>query len=476
MICHRFRFAGACLLLLLTTAAFSQKKIATRDLRDDLSFLQEALYRGHPGTFLFNSRDSLDVFFKQMRDRLKGDSVPIEQAQVAIRIAVARIHDGHTSVETPFFNDKTQVLPLTTDVVGEHVYIHGNYSTDSTITAGQELLAVNDEPAAVVVRIGHLLSTGDGFNKTFSSAIAPYLFARYYTLLFGLHPVNRVRVVGSDGKPGEHRIASLSRAKMLALILAKRPSKNKKQPVFKFKTMELWRDTLHADLAVLKLGGFPNGHFKRFYRRAFKWVADNRISNLVVDLRDNAGGNIYSMDYLVSQIVDQPFGYQYEQKKKLRMGRYFNLKAKINKGLSWMRYNISFRFGHRTEGGLRVHTIRFDPSRRNNFNGKVWVFTNGWSFSSASMCASFLKNKAGARVIGVETGGSETGNCGGTFPHLVLPNTRFKIRFPLYHLRYDVGKPDIGHGVQPDYPIVRQASDFLGNRDLEMERLYELLK
>jgi hypothetical protein len=91
------------------------------------------------------------------------------------------------------------------------------------------------------------------------------------------------------------------------------------------------------------------------------------------------------------------------------------------------------------------------------------------------MATSFLKNRGNAIVIGTETGGNEAGNCGGGYPKLTLPKSGFKIRFPLYHLRYDIGKKDIGRGVQPDYPTPYSIEAILSGSDLEMEQVYRLM-
>lgn len=471
----RLRLIIPVMLLLSTLSA--QQKIASTDLKEDLNFLQEALYRGHPGTFLFTTKDSLDLFFNQLRAQLKVDSIPYEQAQVTIRLAVARIRDGHTSVQTAFYDDSTRVLPFTIQVLGERVYILRNYSGDTTLHKGDELRSINDDPVAGVVRIGKLLASGDGFNRSYAAAVASVYFARYQTLLFGVRPINKILALNPSGKSSEHFIAVKTRAEMLKL-LQKRSTKPlpDQKPVLRYKDMALRRDSTRSDLAVLQMGSFPNGHYKKFYRRMFKWLDDKHIQNLAIDLRYNTGGNIYNMDFLVSKIVDQPFGYQYERNRHASMGHYFNWKAKLLKSLAWMKYNFTLGFRHKRNGPLNIRSCAIKPRHRDNFNGKVFVLTNGWSFSSASMCASFLKNKAAAVTIGTETGGNEAGNCGGSYPKLILPNTKFKIRFPLYHLRYDIGKPDVGRGVLPDYPTPYRIGDVLEARDLEMEKVYELLK
>jgi C-terminal processing protease CtpA/Prc len=246
-----------------------------------------------------------------------------------------------------------------------------------------------------------------------------------------------------------------------------------RQPIMRYRTMALWQDSLHADMAILHMSAFPNGRFSRFYRRAFRWIAEHGIRHLVVDLRNNTGGNIFNMDDLVARIADQPFSYQYEQRDGIHMAQYFKFRAKLNYWMASLKYRYSLRLKHRHSGDAHVAIRTVQTHRKHNFDGKVWVLTNGVSFSSASMCASFLKNKAGATVVGIETGGGEVGNCGGSYPKLELPHSRFKVRFPLYHLRYDVGKPDIGRGVMPDIPVTYQVKDLLESKDKDMEAVYE---
>jgi hypothetical protein len=450
------------------------QKMATADLRTDLSFLQKVVYQGHQGVFLFNTRDSLDRFFDDLRSHLRGDSVPIEQAMVSILLATARIRDGHTSVETPFFTNKTTVLPFTTTVIGDQVFIIGNYSGDTTLHRGTALKTINNIPVETVIRLGRLLHSGDGFNTSFTQSIASVYFARHYSLLFGTRPMNTVTTVQTDGKITEHRVPGISRADLIKLLSVKGKRPPADRPVLKYRDMVLRRDTAFKDMAILQLGSFPNGHFKRFYRRAFRWLDAQSIRTLVLDLRYNTGGNVHNMGSLCAQILDQDLRYQYERQRHTHIARYFNIRGKINFALLWLKYNLTFGLKPARDGNTQVRKWRVRPHKKHNFNGQLMILTNGWSFSSASMATSFLKNRGNAIVIGTETGGNEAGNCGGGYPKLTLPKSRFKIRFPVFHLRYDIGKKDLGRGIQPDYPTPYNIEAILLGSDLEMEQVYRL--
>jgi hypothetical protein len=451
------------------------QKMATADLRTDLTFLQKVVYKGHQGVFLFNTKDSLDRFFDDLSSHLRGDSVPIEQAMVSVMLATARIRDGHTSVETPFFTDKTIVLPFTFQIVGDKAYVLGNYSGDTSLRRGIELKTINGNSAETVIRLGRLLHSGDGYNTSFTQSITSVYFGRHYSLLFGTRPMNTVTAVQVDEKITEHRVPGISRADFIKLLTVKAKRPPADPPVLKYRDMELRRDTAIKDLAILKLGSFPNGRYERFYRRVFGWLAEQEMRTLVLDLRYNTGGNVHNMGHLCAHILDQDLRYQYERQRRTRIARYFNMRGKINFGLIWLKYNSSFGLRHKRAANTTIRIRRVKPQKKHNFNGKLLVLTNGWSFSSASMATSFLKNRGNAIVIGTESGGNEAGNCGGGYPKLTLPKSGFKIRFPLYHLRYDIGKKDIGRGVQPDYPTSYSIEAILSGSDLEMEQVYRLM-
>ena len=60
--------------------------------------------------------------------------------------------------------------------------------------------------------------------------------------------------------------------------------------------------------------------------------------------------------------------------------------------------------------------------------------------------------------------------------NLILPETKARIRFPLYKLTFDAPGPDIGRGVFPDVPVKYTSQELLKGKDLDMEKAYELIK
>ena len=79
-------------------------------------------------------------------------------------------------------------------------------------------------------------------------------------------------------------------------------------------------------------------------------------------------------------------------------------------------------------------------------------------------------------VIGRETGGGRK-SCNANFmANLTLPETKARVRFPLFHLTFDAPGDDIGHGVFPDIPVKYTSKDLLAAKDLDIEKAYELIR
>ena len=81
-----------------------------------------------------------------------------------------------------------------------------------------------------------------------------------------------------------------------------------------------------------------------------------------------------------------------------------------------------------------------------------------------------------AVFIGEETAGAMEGCNAGITPYYKLPNTKIKIRIPAFRVSHDVCPWPKGRGVMPEYKIEYGIKEVLSRKDLEMEKVMELLK
>lgn len=453
-------------------------------LREDLIFLEKALFDAHPGVLRYNHPDSLRHFFVGLRAQIPPDSVSVRQAHFMIRLAVARVRDGHTSVLTPAFpSAEARYLPVEVFApASSPPTVNRYYGADSLLRRGDRILYIDNTPTTQGLALARMLAPSDGFSPTFGEAVAASSFARYWKLLFGnADSLSLIVQRPGDAEPRALRIAAM-RAKDLekARANAVRTHLNALKPppiLYRNRTQVFYRDTLNPSLAVLRMTGFPTKGYRRFYRRCFRYAARSDLDALAIDLRFNTGGSVANMNRLLAHTLDRPISCRYERSRETRYRPWFRKRALLTCALVGLRYDYApFGFRRSSEGDVKIRERRVMPLRRRRFEGDLYVLTNGYTFSAASMTAAYLKYTGRAKVIGVETGGGGAGNCGGGYPRLRLPFSGIDIRFPLLWLNYGLPGARPGRGVQPDYPTPYGLEDLLSQRDLEMSRLRALLQ
>jgi hypothetical protein len=111
----------------------------------------------------------------------------------------------------------------------------------------------------------------------------------------------------------------------------------------------------------------------------------------------------------------------------------------------------------------------FTPKRKNQFKGSVYVLTNGPTFSAASLFCNLIKGQPGIILAGEETGGGWHGNDGIFIPNITLPNTKIRVRLPLFRVIQYKHVPKTGTGVIPDILIPPNYDALLRGVDKKME-------
>lgn len=207
--------------------------------------------------------------------------------------------------------------------------------------------------------------------------------------------------------------------------------------------------TLGDNIGLLTVSSFQDFDFNRGY---FDKLYDEILKTdaLIIDIRNNGGGNSSHADYLVSHFSNRP----------IRQGTWSS-PMYIAAHASWHyapeRY-MQTPYPLRPAGNKQIY---LKP---------VVVLVNAATFSSAeNFCVSFKSARRG-KIIGTPTGGS-TGNP-------ININLGFGIGCCIctkHELDAD-GNEFVGVGIQPDILVEEDEALFLQNRDNVVEKAVEYLK
>jgi C-terminal processing protease CtpA/Prc len=193
-----------------------------------------------------------------------------------------------------------------------------------------------------------------------------------------------------------------------------------------------------------------------------------------LDLRFNGGGDINMYVLFTKYLRTTPFKVADSAYAVVRTmkpySKYISQSFWDNLGLFFLtrkQKDGNYHFGH-WERKL------FKPKTKYHYNGNLYVLINGSTFSASTLFCSAVKGQKNVLLVGEEAGGGWYGNNGIMIPEITLPNTKLRVRLPLFRMvQYNHVVKD-GRGVEPDYfipPTVDGVQKMIDRKMLLVRRM-----
>lgn len=459
------------------------KKYAAGELRQDVDVLWQTFQKNHPSLYWYNSKDSVENAFAQLSASLT-DSLTEPGFRLRLAKAVATIHCGHTTVRPSKAASRYREiqrrpmfpLQVKTWQPDSMVVLSNAFRADSHLVRGAFIHRINGRPVRQILDSIFQFISADGLHDSFKYQLVSNNFPSWYKSIFGLASINTIDITGLDGKPLTVNIKNFDpaadstrrpdRANMRQLVPAPRQPRLSRE-------RNLVIDTARS-LAIMELNTFSKGRLPSFFRKTFRTLRKNNIQNLVIELRENGGGNIMNSTRLTQYIANKPFkvadtvaaiSLQYPWPRLVKGGLFFKFQ-------SWA---VARR---QADGRLHYRMYErkfFKPKTKNHFDGKVFILTGGFTFSASTLFINPIQGQPNVTVIGEETGGSAIGNTAVNIPDLRLPNTGVRVRLPLYRLVASKNIPLDGRGILPDIYVPPTSWHLTHRLDPKIMKVYELL-
>lgn len=351
-----------------------------------------------------------------------------------MQVLCAELHDGHTYV-FPMNSPGNQLdwvrpFPMKTKRIGDRVFVTNVYSTvlqKSGVTPGCEILEIDGE---------NVLDYGSRHIQPYLASSTPQ-WTKY-------RPFAEFELTKDKG----------SRESKILFR-----DKNGKKFVIKSNRNVLWDlenedsaiefTVLKGNVGLLTVRSFQDSDFNRSY---FDELYNEILKTdaLIVDIRDNGGGNSSHADYLVSHFCDKPI-----PQGMWSSPMYVAAHASWNYPREWY-----------MQTPHPVYPVR----EKEIYQKPVVLLVNATTFSSAeNFCVSFRSAKRG-RIIGTPTGGS-TGN-----PIFIDLGGGLGCCICTKHELDSEGNEFVGFGIQPDIVVEEDVDAFLQNKDNVLEKALEILK
>ena len=444
----------------------------TKQLNSDLEYFQEALYSSHPAPFAYASKAKLDSLFRALRFKGQGHSHPVLELEKRIRKIICHVGCSHTSVRGSVFKPNKKVLPFEVFMKDNSLWVLRDLEGQIDSVKSYRLLSINDNSADSIIAEILNYRGADGYNKSFIYAIAnrSSWFNYLYQYYFDQDSIKSYVLVdeGFDTLRVERKVLD----------------PEKKIPVKQNETAQTFGKNIHLttdkteDMAVLRIKSFSTAMFygRRLnvnrFKRVLKQVEDDGIENLVIDLRNNSGGNAQLGYNLVSFFIPE----KHTVFVRTHNGEIFRY-AKFSSKIGIVLNNL---FGNFVSSRIptfknRISKVNVRSRKKRHFSGDVYIVTNGITLSTASNVASMLKHKTDAVLVGSETGGGEEQLNAYLNPKMVLPHSKIKIQIAQLAISLGVTE-DVGSGVVPAIPIDYSPADIKEKCDLEMKAIIMHIK
>jgi C-terminal processing protease CtpA/Prc len=282
----------------------------------------------------------------------------------------------------------------------------------------------------------------------------------------------QISFIDSIGKPSTVMVSAYSPAKPIpdsAVV------KNIKQP--KPASIKKWNLTIDSltHTAFMRVTSFSGEGLRKFIRRSFKQIHTAGAKNLVIDLRENGGGNIKNSTLLTKYLIDHSFKIadsvvaNYRGIGKVPTASFFNVvyyalaKAVISKKEADGKYHFK-----------RFEKHYYEPINKDHFDGDIYVLQGGYTFSASTLFIAPIMKQKNVTLIGEETGGGYYGNSAMMIPNVKLPNSGLQFRLPLYRLVMDKTRPK-GNGIMPDILVEPSSYAIKKGFDLKMETVKKII-
>ena len=289
------------------TTSDSLIKIDTELLKQDFKVFRDSLQKLHPSLYRYQNKEILTKKFDSCYATLNQKMTVIEYYKV-ISFLVSAIEDGHTSCFLPreafksVLSDK--VFPLQLKFINNMAYIP---CETKKFPAATELIAVDGESIRKIIENLFCYLPSDGKIQTgkyweINTGDNPFFFLYY--LIYGKKSSFNVSFKTKTGKI-ESTVIYADNFKNLECF----PKPNN---IDKY----LHLDYPQTNTAILTIKSFnedllkkSNEDFNNFLKESFQEINKKGIRTLIIDLRDNGGGQDIFGSLLYSYLTNKSFSY-----------------------------------------------------------------------------------------------------------------------------------------------------------------------
>jgi hypothetical protein len=474
----------------------SKKILTPHDMQEDFSYLRKILEETHPGLYRYTSKNAMQAKLDSMQTLFTIEQSFYEFYRIISRL-ISDIRCAHTHLLptkdfATFYNNQIKSFPLMLFFTEGSYYVTVNGTADTSIKPGFELLSINGKSIHSIRAEMQQHLWADGYNQTSKDKmLSEGFFPLFYYLLIEQSGNFILTMEDLDNTEIERTVPAQHLDETKRFFNSNPVNKEILaiyEPKNKLESKKGWRFAIteKENIGIIRINAFGGGRSEEEARQKMKTFMDGcmkklhkqKVTDLILDLRNNGGGWDIQGVELFTYFMDKPTRCYKRLHCLTDSTEFFSLSDLSAEDLS----NVKKELRKEVDGTFSVmeefsEQLQIQQPKKNRFTGKVYVLANGGSASASAEFIAYAKSNNSIILIGEETGGVYEGGNGGSFLKFELPNSRIKIGSPLLYYDNDVIPPALtGRGVLPDYAVDQKISDLLKGSDTQFNYALELIR
>jgi C-terminal processing protease CtpA/Prc len=462
----------------------TEHTISESRAKEDFKTFMGILKKAHPALYAFTPQPVMDSFTDSLYKTISGNTSQRQLFNI-LSLVVDKISCAHTNLYLPgtsveAMNKLKYFFPYPVILIENKLLVN---ISGQDLPRGTQIKAINKIPVAEILRSLSAYNSTDGLRSQLRRRLVANDFGFEFFLKYGQQDLFMVDCI----KPDSAAIQSLE--KVLPVTLEELNSRYRDEKYY-YDATDVDYDFYTepgADYAVMKVRTFEydtyskDKAFENFCKNTFSLLRlSPGIKTLVIDVRENSGGNYTNCHQLFSYLAASPFHEYQRVSTKVKQlpdsdlleDDYSNISGDDIRNL----VNEDFYKAANGKYYLADSVNELITPKLQRFAGNVLVVVNNEVNSAASYFASLVKNSGRGKIIGEETRGGAYMHNGFSNVVYKLPNSKIEFAFSVANVIHSFAdKKDYGKGVVPDYIKPSTMEDFEKNGDTQLNFILDSL-
>lgn len=404
----------------------------------DIDSLVYTISEVHPEMFTVCKQGEFLSMVSEIQEALP-DSVSAWEMYVRLQPLVVRIGDGHTSLSFPFndvIKENTPRLPMNMIVDADNK-VKVAYSVDNRIPAESEIVKINGITINEMYKKMLCYESGESEARKMNRINEG--FSALFFILYSSDTYNVEYIETGRNKVSRIELKACTSKELIEWRKKTQSAVSQPNAVpYSFKIIP------EKNVAIMDFKSFVDSKYmETFSDSMFMTLKQNNINNLVIDVRENGGGNSQVGDVLLSYISPKPFCQFHKFLARVTPTTQRLMRGHLDTG--WYYGEISEK-----------EFVQPKSYTEGLYNGNVILLTSNHTFSSASSFAWAFKEFDMGKVVGEETGGMNVSFGDVLMYQMPYSGLTASISYKRFW-QYGADENNI-HGTIPDYIVPKEVA------------------